>query len=444
MLWNMINSFLLSLSQYIKGGETFRKILANSSWLFIDRAIRLTVGLLVGILVARYLGVEQYGMLSYAIAIVALFSSTASLGLDVIIVRELVENTNHNEIVDTAFVLKLGAGLVGYLLAVISIVLLKDINDPITVLVIIIALTIPFKSFDIIDLCFQAEMLSKYSVLIRSTTFLLMALFRVVLVVTQSTLIMFAVLMAIESIIATIGMCWVFKRKGRRFGLKNFKTVLGKGFLINGWPIALSAIFVLINMEIDKVMIGGLYGDIEVGYYTIAARLSQIWYFIPMVIGVSVFPALIAKRSVNKELFKLKLQKVYSFLTFFAVLISIPFVLFADQIVIMLFGEEYANSGNMLAIHVMSLIFIFHISLRSRVLLLEGLTKFIAIDYAILVVLNIILNLVLIPTYGGIGAAIASLISWFVSAIFSPLLNSRASDSIRMFIKSLTLSAITK
>ncbi|QMU60301.1 MAG: oligosaccharide flippase family protein [Gammaproteobacteria bacterium] len=445
MLWNMIDSIYLTLKKYIEGRENVRKILANSSWLFVEKAIRLVVGLGVGILVARYLGVEQYGMLSYAIAIVALFSSISSLGLDVIVVKELVEKDSLSDIVDTAFVLKLSAGFVGYFFVLISIVLLKDLYDPTTVLVIIIALTIPFKSFEIIDLCFQAEMLSKYSVFVRSATYLIMALVRVFLVVMQSTLVMFAIVMTIESIIATIGMYWIFKKRGSSsLGLKNFNTSLAKELLMNGWPMALSAIFVLINMEVDKIMIGGLYGNFEVGYYAIATKLSQIWYFIPMVIGMSVFPTLISKRNSSVKLFKLKLQKIYSFLTLSAVIISTPFILFSDQIVITLFGDQYMSSGKMLAIHIMSLIFIFHISMRARVFLLEGLVKFIAIDYGMLVAINIILNLLLIPSYGGIGAAIASLLSWFVSAIFSPLFNSKASESVQMFLKSFTLNAITK
>ena len=92
----------------------FRRYFANTAWLFAEKILRMVVGLFVGVWVARYLGPAKFGLLSYAQSFVALFGAIATLGLDGIVVRELVKDESKRDVLlGTSFVLKLiGAFLV--------------------------------------------------------------------------------------------------------------------------------------------------------------------------------------------------------------------------------------------------------------------------------------------------------------------------------------------
>lgn len=134
---------------------------ANTSWLFAEKVLRMIVGLFVGIWVARYLGPEQFGLFSYAQSFVALFAAIATLGLDGIVVRELVKDENRrDELIGTSFWLKLMGAIAVLLLLAIAINFTS--NDHYTnVLVFIIASATIFQAFNVVDFYFQAQVLSK-------------------------------------------------------------------------------------------------------------------------------------------------------------------------------------------------------------------------------------------------------------------------------------------
>ena len=144
--------------------QGFMRYFKNTSWLMGEKVLRMFVGLFVGIWVARYLGPEQFGLFSYAQSFVGLFVAFATLGLDGIIVRELVKDPNKRDaLLGTAFRLKLiGALLV--LIALAFAVKLSHQDTITTLLIFIVASATVFQSFNIIDFYFQANVLSKYTV----------------------------------------------------------------------------------------------------------------------------------------------------------------------------------------------------------------------------------------------------------------------------------------
>lgn len=144
--------------------QWFHRYFANTSWLFAEKILRMVVGILVGVWVARYLGPERYGLLSYAQSFVGLFSVVATLGLDSILVRELVKDEGKRAVLlGTAFRLKLlGAGAVMLLLA--AAVQLTSNDGYTNALIFIVASAIIFQSFNVIDLYFQSKVFCKYVV----------------------------------------------------------------------------------------------------------------------------------------------------------------------------------------------------------------------------------------------------------------------------------------
>jgi len=146
----------------IKLSPGFKKYFLNTSWLFFERIIGMAATFFVGVYVARYLGPANFGLLSYAGSFVGLFMALSTLGLDGIVVRELVKDEKRrDELLGTTFVLKvIGSVLV---IGMLAIAIRFTNNDNFTNLFIfIIAIGTIFQSFDIIKFYFQAKVLSKY------------------------------------------------------------------------------------------------------------------------------------------------------------------------------------------------------------------------------------------------------------------------------------------
>ena len=177
----------------IEGRHYLQNVISNSGWLFFDNVLRMGVGLFVGVWIARYLGPNQYGQLSYALAFVLLFSSLANLGLDSIAVRNIVRDSSRkDEILGTVFVLKLIGGATAFGVTMVAILLLRPADHLTQWLVGITAAGMIFQAFDTIDYWFQSQVKSKYTVISKNTAFLLISIVKIILIVVKAPLIAFA------------------------------------------------------------------------------------------------------------------------------------------------------------------------------------------------------------------------------------------------------------
>ncbi len=294
------------------------KYFKNTSWLFAEKILRMVVGLFVGIWVAKYLGPEQYGLLSYAQSFVGLFVAFATLGLDGIVVRELVKNERRrDELIGTAFWLKLiGAFAV---LLILAIAINFTSNDHYTnTLVFIIASATIFQSFNVVDMYFQARVLSKYVVYANIISLFISSMVKIALILNEAPLIAFAGMVLFDSMVLALGYVYFFlktnnKYTNARITLANltFKRQTAVSLLRDSWPLILSGIVISIYMKIDQVMIKEMLDSEAVGQYAAAVRLSEAWYFIPMVITSSLFPAIINAKKQSEEMYYARLQRLY-------------------------------------------------------------------------------------------------------------------------------------
>jgi PST family polysaccharide transporter len=157
------------------------RLLANLNWLVADKLLRMVGGLFIGIWIARYLGPEQFGVLNYAVAFVALFGVVAKLGIDQIVVRDLIRlPQREEEILGTVFTLKLAAGLMILPLAILAAWASQDGDPLVVVLVAVIAIGMVPNALDVYDVYYQSQVLSRYVVFARSAAFLFFSAVRVV------------------------------------------------------------------------------------------------------------------------------------------------------------------------------------------------------------------------------------------------------------------------
>jgi O-antigen/teichoic acid export membrane protein len=396
--------------------QGFMRYFANTSWLFGEQMLRMASGLLVGIWVARYLGPEQFGVFSYAIAFVAIFGSVAKLGLDGIVVRELVNEPQKRDIyLGTAFWLKLIGALA--MLAIIAFATLFTSNDHTTNLYIfIIASGIIFQSFEVVDFYFQSKVLSKFVSLSKMAQLLLSSLLKIYFVLTGADLFWFVVVSLIDQFTLAVALyiAYTYQKLGSFY--RHFDLRIAKKLLKNSWPLIFSSLVVMIYMRIDQVMIKEMLGAKEVGLYSAAVRLSEVWYFIPMVITSSLFPAIFSAKKVSKELYYTRLQRLYTFMVWAAIAIALPITFLSDWLVTLLYGEVYRDAGQVLMIHIWTNVFVYLGVASGSWFVSENLQRFSFYRTFSGAVINVVLNLFLIPIYGIAGAAIATLVAQVMAA----------------------------
>jgi O-antigen/teichoic acid export membrane protein len=194
--------------------------------------------------------------------------------------------------------------------------------------------------------------------------------------------------------------------------------------LQDSWPLILSGVMVTIYMKIDQVMLGNMANAQAVGNYAAAVRFSEIWYFIPMAVCSSVFPAIIRAKQRSREEYYARLQQLYDLMAWIALAIAIPMTFASVPLLTTLLGKEFAEAGQILAWHIWASPFVFLGVAQSQWLMAENFTHLSFAKTSLGAITNILLNLVLIPPYEGVGAAIATMISYgvssHVSCIFYP------------------------
>lgn len=405
-----------SIRSRVEGRQYLQRVLDNTVWLFVDNAMRMTIGLFVSVWIARYLGPIQFGQLSYAMALVAVFGVVGTLAVDSIVVRDIVnESARSNEILGTATLLKVVGGLFAAVLCAWTVILLRPEDMAIRSLVTIFAAGLAFQAVETIALWFQAQVQSKYVVWAKNTAIFIMAAVKVTLVLASAPLIAFAWAGLADTILAMLALWFVYHARGERISAWKASLSRAQRMLRESWPLLISAITAMLYLRVDMIMLGEMHSEAAVGIYGAATRISEIWYFIPMALIASLQPALVHAKQRSEELFRSRLQNIYILMTVLSISVASVVTLFADELVLLVFGRAYEASGIILAVHVWAAVAVFLGVASSQYLLVENLQKISMYRTTIGLLFNIALNLALIPEYGAIGAAVATLISYFIA-----------------------------
>ena len=388
--------------------------------MFAEQILRMVAGLLVGIWVARYLGPKQFGVFSYAIAFAALFSSIAKLGLDGILVRDLVKEPElRDAYLGTAFWLKLMGALL--MLGVVTITMQLTSSDPLTNLyILIIASGAVFQSFEVVDFYFQSKVLSKFVSICKMTQLLISSLLKLYFIFTGAELIYFVLITLVDQVTLSLSLYIAYRFQKLGSFYEHFNKEIAKQLLKDSWPLIFTGLVIIIYMRIDQIMIKEMLGEREVGLFSAAVRLSEVWYFIPVIISSSLFPSIVNAKKISEELYLGRLQHLYAVMIWVAIIIALLLTFVSNWVVTLLFGEAYREAGQVLAIHIWAGVFVFIGVASSKWFLSEGLQRYLTINTVAGAILNIVLNLFLIPRYGIYGSAIATVIS---QALASYLMN---------------------
>ncbi len=358
------------------------------------------------------------------------------MGLERIVVRELVNNPDKtNEILGSTFILKLCGGILALVLSVSAIYLVRPRDSTIGIMIIILASGFLFQSLDTIDFWFQSQVLSKYTVFAKNSAFIIIAGLKLALILLKAPLIFFAIAITVEVFIGAVCLILAYNLTGLRIQNWSGNVNIAKKIFKDSWPLIISGAAIIIYMKIDQVMLGEMLGGSYVGEYSVAVRISEVWYFIPTIIASSVFPSILSAKKESLNLYTSKLQQLYDLMSFSSIAIAVVITIFSDEIILTFFGSPYQKAGPVLSIHVWAGISVFLGIASTQYLIAENLIKIQFFRTITGCIANIILNLYFIPRMGITGAAWATLISYSL-ATFSIIFIGKTKKQGAMLIKS--------
>ncbi|RCS26234.1 flippase [Polaribacter sp. WD7] len=433
---------LKSKYQSIKNNKSFLKYFKNTIWLFVSKIISLFSVVFVGAWVAKYLGPESFGLLSYSYSIVSLFIPLAMIGLNDIVIKELLLAKTEKDtykILGTSLGLKFLFGSLSFILIIIFASVFYD-SYHIKLLIFILSFFLFLQAFEIVDLFFQSKVKSKFTVFAKIITVSISSIIKIIFIYKDFSIFYFAFAMVFEVLLLHTFTFYLFVKKYFSLNLWIFKKELAIKLLKKSWPLFLSGLMYIVYIRIDQVMVKEILGDKSAGLYAVAINLSEVWYFIPNMIVSSLFPAIIISKTKEKEVYHKRLINLYRILFWIAILVALFTTLFGEFIIKNLYGIEYTNSSSVLKIYIWSNVFFFFTTVSSKWLVVEGYYIHSFIRNIMGALMNIVINFVLLEKIGLIGAAISTLISYAFVGFFYDLLFKNLRINFRLKMKSIICS----
>ncbi|ASZ14194.1 flippase [Chitinophaga pendula] len=389
------------------------KVFANSGWLFIDKFARLAIGLVIMAMIARHIGPEAFGIWSYAIALTTIGGGIAVLGLDKLLVKELVSHPERRDtLMATALLLRLATGSVICVLCVGMVMLYRGQPSLYVYCTLIGGLNVIMQSFDVFDYYYQSQHALQQVILPKVGVFLVFCLIKWIYILLDAPLLTFvwcsfAELVMMYAIIYAV--YW------RRYGLplwKAFRLAEARYLLGQSWPLLFASLLILLYMKSDQLLLDTLGTPVVLGEYAAAARISEIWYAIPVVIATAMLPGLIAQRERDVQRYEQSVRRWMRLSWWCSFGVALLVTLIARPLIQLLYGIQYPQSALILSIHIWANIPVFLATAIMQCQVAEGAYKLNLYATFTGLLVNVAINIWLIPVMAGVGAAIGTLVSY--------------------------------
>lgn len=396
------------------------RFLQNTGWMAFAQIYQMVISLFIGVISARYLGPTNYGTINYAASYISFFTIFCALGLEGIVVKEMISKREQEGIIlGSGIAMRLIAGVLS-MIAVCVIVYFLNPNDSVLLTVTFLqSIILPFNAFHLIDMWYQSKLNSKVSTIIRCISYTLMSLYKIYLLITGKSVEWFAFSTSLDSLLIAIMFVLMYRRNGTR-KLK-FDNNTSKELLLQSYHLIISTMMAVLYSQMDRVMIGKMMTQTDVGFYTAAATICNMWVFIPQAFANSARPVIMELKDKDTNMYIRRLKQLIGFIFWIGVLFSMVFTVMADFIIQVLYGDAYTMAKGPLVILIWSTVFSSLSYPRSIWMICENkqnYTKYILIWG---VILNLILNYFGIKYFGIIGAAIATLFTEIMTCIISPM-----------------------
>lgn len=409
-------------------------------WLLAQRGVCFPLNLAMSIYVARYIGVENFGALSFSQTIVGVFAMFAALGTEEILVKELVRHSSaRSDVVKTTLYIRLTSASVAVAMMALVCILI-DLSEQEKIMMAVMSVSILFQITGIFRNVFEAGVFSKYIAITLYIQTLVSAGLKLFLIMIGSSPVWFAFSFTIDSFVVSLALIVMFYKKlyNTEYFKGSYSHEIAIRILRSALPMLLSGFSLFIYMKIDSIMIRFLIDLTAAGHYAAAVRVSESWLIFAYIVSSTLFPAIISAQKHSFELFNSRMKAFYSLMFWVPILLAIVVSSFSNEIIHLLYGPEYAASAPVLSVHAWSGICIFVITASAKWFLSQNLEKSVLYRSIFGACVNIVLNFILIPTFGIVGAAYATLISYFAMAFVYDLIDINARNSLSLKLNSIT------
>lgn len=393
---------------------TLKNFLINFSWIILSQFSKIILGGFTFIYVVRYLGPNDFGLISYALSIIGILHPLSTLGLDAIIFRNIIrDKKNEKIIIKTSYLIRIVSGTILFLCTSLWFYFHGD-NSVFNFIIFILAIGFILDAFVVYEGYFAAILQNKYISLSNIVSNIISNIFKVLFIYIKLNIAWIAFAYLLEKLIKILSLRYFYNLKSSK-GHVQFDLNLSKQMMTDSWPLIFTSFAGMLYVHFDQILIKYYLNLEQVGLYAASAKLIIFLYFIPSIISNIIYPKIIElKNNLNSKDFIYKLELIY-FVNFVLSLLLMSFILISGKwIVIFFLGSDFASSINILYIYSFSLIFAFFESNNNKLLMIDNFQKLMLIRNIFGLGLNVILNIFLIPKYGIEGAAYATIVSRFM------------------------------
>ena len=397
-----------------------KRVIANMSWLMGGKIVNMILSFFVSLATARYLGPSNFGSINYVAAYVSFFSSIASLGLSVIVIKEVSSGEeDDNKVIWTGIFMRFLTA-VASTIAVVAFFAIAKRNDPLLVPIAALeSIAILASAFDTFMYWFQGKLLGKYVSIAGVIAYLAMSLYRLYLLANGADILWFAFATSVDTLVLAL-VLFIFYVKENGFR-PVISLPLGKKLLKQSYHYLISGLIAILYSKIDQIMLGDMLDKASVGLYSAALTIAGLWGMIPSAFIQSVSPILYKNAQTDRGMFLKRLKQSYAGIWFLNVCWSLAISLFSYWVVLLLYGAEYMGARKALIIVVWYSGISSLGSLTQVYLATENKNKYINYFALAGLVTDVALNALLIPHFGITGAAVATLATYCVIHIVMPL-----------------------
>ena len=419
----------------------YSKVFSNMKWLVGERIFQMVIALVINMVTARYLGVDNYGIINYVASFIAFFTPICSLGLEGIIIKELVDNPDkQGEVIGTA----MGMRVCSSLLSMIAILLLLTFLNPGDTVMLGVAvfqsLILIFNTADLFEFWYQSRLESRKSVKMKIISYFLVAIYKILILVFHKSIYWFALTNTLDMMVAYALLFLSYRRdNGSQL---TFSLKKGKDMLKISYNFIISGLMVAVYAQMDKIMLGKMLDTTAVGLYSVGIYICNLWNFIPNAIIVSMRPGILQAKQYNEELYIKKLKQMYAIIIWVSILYAVAVCIFSKYIIWILYGKDFLGAREPLMIAVWYCGFSLIGSARDVWIISEKLQKYSKYFALVGALTNLILNFVLIPLWGMVGAASATLITQIMTGFVVTLPMKKTRNNNRYLIEALLLRGI--
>lgn len=417
------------------------RVVKNAGWLIMGKIAQMLINLVVGLLTARYLGPSNYGLIHYAAAYTGFFSSFCTLGINSVLVKELLDpDRNQGQTLGSALLLQMVSSALSAV-TIVCIVFVADRGDPEVVMVALLSgVGMILQMFGIFNYWFQARLQSKISAVASFAAYMITAVYKVFLLITEKSVVWFAFANAVDY----IGAAFILYGAYCKYGGEKlcFSSVRAKELLQKSCHFILPGLMVAVYAQTDKIMLRQMIGDAENGYYATAVSLCGVWCFVLSAIIDSLYPEITKAHQTDKALYIRRNKQLYAIVFYISMLVSAVIAVLAGPIVSILYGEAYLPAVAPLRILTWYTAFSYLGVARNAWVVCEDRQRYLKWVYFISAVANVILNLWLIPVYGAPGAALASLAAQVITTMVAPFLISGLRENAVIMLEAILLRGL--